>query len=193
MGHDGACPSTATNKPRSNSVPRQLRSLRLCVDADQRPWGSGLRFEVADETIFGADFNVPRGALGVINQDRSKGRFVRVAHPQFMEAVAFHQLLSCFLGISGFGIGADCSGGEQGLFYIMPALRTRVRVGPLLCDCGGAHQLWIDAAVYLSERCDNFLRLIFCDYIDRLRFTLRIFKRELRRRRSRESCGGEQS
>src|SRR5712692_6356217 len=61
----------------------------------------------------------------------------------------------------------------------MPASLARVGVGPFLCDGGGAHQLGIDRMVHFGQGMNNFLRLILCDNICRLRLSLRVLVNKL--------------
>lgn len=90
-----------------------------------------------------------------VNEHSSDRRFVRIAHLQLSKAVILHQLLSGIRRVGRFRIRPDHARRDERFFHVLPASKSRPRIGPLPSDARGPHQFRIDPRIDMSKGVHN--------------------------------------
>src|SRR5438874_3994560 len=158
---------------------RNRGQLQLRVNAEQRAVRWRSRTEIADEAVFGAKFHVASlPTARAIDKHRSHRCLEWVAHRKLLESVSADQFLASVFREHARRPRINRASGNQSLFHVMPAPRTRVCARAFLRDGRGPAQLRIDARINLRERINDLPRLIFRDDLGRLFMSESVLEKE---------------
>jgi len=126
-----------------------------------------------------ANLNVASRPARSIDEDRADRRLIGIAYGQALEAITTNEFIAGLAGEGSLRVGIDRTGGEQGLFYVTPALAPRMGVSTLLGDGGGTGEPGIEMRERIlhlaGETGDDLgrLHLAIFIYVDEARIRLR--------------------
>ena len=98
-----------------------------------------------------------------VNQDRAHRGRVRIANWQSFESVTAHEFVAGFGRVSRLWIGTDHARGDQRVFYIVPAVRLRVRMRALLGECGRLGKFRIEPGIDFRKRMNDRFSPVMMD------------------------------
>jgi len=114
--------------------------------------------------------NAPRGT---VHEHRTNGRSERIRYRQSLKSVVVDELGRGVSGKVGLWARINDSWSEQGILDIVPAARSRVRMGALLRQRCCLHQSVVDAPINFGVRVNDPLRIIVTNYRHGFLCTLR--------------------